>query len=130
MFVMMFGCFLLSLFAIALLMISAISGQRQKIVFQAIEGALEALIINILLSPLMIMLIVTAGGTWHAFMGFSGLYVVIQLLYVMWRSSLLRRQNSWAKLKGLIAGSILIVVGVYLFIWWIQSLPWEEVFPT
>lgn len=122
--------FLLLLLAFSFWMISVMSGRGQSFYVQAIEGGLEALIINILLWPLVVMLIITAGGPWHIFMSFSGFYVVIQLLYVMLRSLFLRRQHRWEKLKGLIAGSILIVLGVYLFIWWVQSLPWEEVFPT
>lgn len=122
--------FLLLLLAFSFWMISVMSGRGQNFYVQAIEGGLEALIINILLWPLVVMLIITAGGPWHIFMSFSGFYVVIQLLYVMLRSLFLRRQHRWEKLKGLIAGSILIVLGVYLFIWWVQSLPWEEVFPT
>jgi hypothetical protein len=127
---MIFIFLLLLLFAIGLLTISAMPEQRQRIAFQAIAGGLEALTVNILLYPLIAMLLVTAGGTWHVFIGLSCFYVGIQLLYITLRSRSLRRQHCEVKLKGLIAGSILIVISVYLFIWWVQSQPWEEVFPT
>lgn len=127
---MIFIFFLLLVFAIALLTISKMSGQRQRIAFQVIAGGLEALTVNILLYPLIAMLLVTAGGTWHVFIGLSGFYIGIQLLYMTLRSRSLRRQHCEVILKGLITGSILIVVSVYLFIWWVQSQPWEKVFPT
>ena len=126
----MFIFFLLLLFTIGLLTISMMSGRRQNSYVQAIEGGLEALTINILLYPLIALMIVAAVGPWHIFMSFSGFYAFIQLLYVMLRSLFLRRQHRWAKLKGLIAGNTLIVLGVCLFIWWVQSLPSEKVFPT
>ena len=125
----MFIFFLLLLSAIALT-ISAMSGQRQRIVFQAIEGGSEALVMHILLLPLVVMLIITVGGPWPIFMSISGFYAVIPLLYVLLRSLSLRRQQRWTHLKVLVAGNILIVLSIYLIIWWVQSLPWEDVFPT
>ena len=122
--------FLLLLLAFSFWMISVTSGRGQKSYVQAIEGGLEALTINILLYPLIALMIVAPVGPWHIFMSFSGFYAVIQLLYVMLRSLFLRRQHRWAKLKGLIAGNTLIVLGVCLFIWWVQSLPSKKVFPT
>ena len=106
------------------------SGQRQRIVFQAIEGGSEALVMNILLLPLVVMLILNANSPSYVFRNLSGFYAVIQLLYVMLRSLSLRRQQLWTHLKVLVAGNVLIVLSIYLIIGWVQSLSWEKVFPT
>lgn len=122
----MFVFFLLLLLAIGFWTISAMSGRRQKISVQAIEGGLEALTLNIL-----ILLLVVACVTWGSSLNDQVTYIlgnlirfhIIQLLYVILRSLFLRQQQRWAKLKGLIAASILIVLGVALFNWLIMSLP-------
>ncbi|MCY7278540.1 MAG: hypothetical protein LH702_33595 [Phormidesmis sp. CAN_BIN44] len=114
---------MLLLLAIGFWTISAMSGRRQKISAQAIEGGLEALILNILILLLVV--------TWDSSLNDQVKYIlgnlirfhIIQLLYVILRSLFLRRQQRWAKLKGLIAASILIVLGVDLFNWLIMSLP-------
>ena len=117
----MFISFLLLLFAIALT-ISAMSGQRQRTVFQAIEGGSEALVMHISLLPLVVMLIITVGGPWPIFTSFSGFYAVIPLLYVLLRSLSLRQQQRWTHLKALVVVNILIVLSVYLFLLLVQSV--------
>ena len=105
------------------------SGQRQRFSVQAIEGVLEALIMNILLLLLVVMLGSSLNAQAKYVLGYLiGLHV-IQLLYVMLRSLFLRRQQRWAKLKGLITGNILIVLSVYLFFWLLQSI-WISVPPS
>ena len=122
----MFFFFSLLLFTIGLLTISMMSGQRQRFSVQAIEGVLEALIMNILLLLLVAMLGSSLNAQAKYVLGYLIRFHVIQLLYVMLRSLFLRRQQRWAKLKGLITGNILIVLSVYLFFWLLQSIPWED----
>ena len=122
----MFFFFSLLLFTIGLLTISMMSGRRQRFSVQAIEGVLELLIMNILLLLLVAMLGSSLNAQAKYVLGYLIRFHVIQLLYVMLRSLFLRRQQRWAKLKGLITGNILIVLSVYLFFWLLQSIPWED----
>jgi glycopeptide antibiotics resistance protein len=120
----MVAIFSLLIPAIGFWAISVMSGQRQKVAVQAIEGGLEALIINILFMLLIVFLgssmnVQATDILWNL-MGLG----VLQLLYVIPRSLFLRRKERWVKLKGLIAASIIIVLIVALFRWWLMSIPW------
>lgn len=95
---------------------------QQSEVFQIISGFMEVLIINVLLIILLIVLtslIASSGGSANIFIyGVSGLGI-LQLFYVVPRSLFLRRRQRWAKLKGVIAGAVVVALlngGCWVFL--------------
>ncbi len=102
--------------------IFAAQQDQQGEAIQLIGGFLEVLIINFLL---IVLLFVLAAILSHltalaniSFYGLGGLGV-LQLLYVVPRSLQLRRRQRWARLKGVIAGAVIVALlngGCWVFL--------------
>jgi hypothetical protein len=122
----MVAIFSLLIPTIAFWLISVICGRRQRSAVQAIEGGLEALASMVLFVPLISFLINSLRVQAIGFLGNLIVLGVLQLIYVLLRSRVLRRQQHWAKLKGFIATNIIIDLLFVLFYWLITILE----FPT
>lgn len=117
---------LIGLLLIALIIIFftffAAQQDQQGEAIQLIGGFIEVLIVNFLLIVLLgLLTILFSSSTRLAplpFYGFGGLGI-LQLLYVVPRSLQLRRQQRWARLKGVIAGAVVVALfngGCWVFL--------------
>jgi cell division protein FtsW (lipid II flippase) len=110
---------LLLLPVIGFLVISVMSGRRQSEPVQVIEGVLEVFGVNVGL----IMLVFLLASIWNTvantiLWGLMGLSL-LQLIYVVPRSLSLKRQQRWARLKGVITGAVIVALlngGCWLFL--------------
>jgi Na+/proline symporter len=89
---------------------SLITRRRQSEAAQIIEGFLEVLGMNILFGALILLLASVFNNEANfILLGLMGLGI-IQFLYVVPRSLSLRRQQRWAKLKGVIGGAVIMLL--------------------
>jgi hypothetical protein len=110
---------LLLLPVIGFLVISVMSGRRQSEAVQIIEGVIEVFGVNvgsIMLIYLIAVIWNTVANTilW-SLMGLG----LLQLIYVVPRSLSLKRQQRWARFKGVIAGAVIVALlngGCWLFL--------------
>lgn len=94
---------------------------RQREEFQVIIGFVEVLIINVLLIILLIILasFLASSGRFAniSIYGLGGLGI-LQLFYVVPRSLFLKRRRRWARLKGVIAAAVIVMLlngGCWIF---------------
>jgi hypothetical protein len=126
------GLLLITLILIVIFFtIFAAQQDQQGEAIQLIGGFLEVLGINFLLIIALIIFLGLLSSIFPSIpglmnipmYGFGGLGV-LQLLYVVPRSLFLRRRQRWAKLKGVIAGAVVVALlngGCWVFLGGIGS---------
>jgi Na+/proline symporter len=108
---------ILVLVLLALVIIFSSPQSRQGEAFQLVSGFMEVLIINFVLIIVLVILLGLLSSIFPSIpglvnipvYGFGGLGV-LQLLYVVPRSLFLRRRQRWARLKGVIAGAVIVAL--------------------
>jgi hypothetical protein len=85
--------------------------ERQGELLALMGGFAEILGVNIILT---VVLLLAFGGLSSSLKLQMSDYVatigIVQLIYAVWRSLTLKRQQQWFKLKGVIAGSVLVAL--------------------
>jgi hypothetical protein len=109
--IMSFLGFIIFILTVLFFIAFAIPRYRRSEPFQLISGVIEVIMISNLLGALLILLVllVPSQVTVTALYGFGGIGIV-QLFYVVPRSLALRRQERWARMKGVIIGAVIVAL--------------------
>lgn len=100
-----------------------VSGNRQSDAVQLMEGIVETLMVDIGL-VMLILLIASLSNSMAGFLIFGIIGIgVLQLIYVIPRSLFLRRQQRWARFKGVIIGAVIMAL-LNGGCWLMLSNPW------
>jgi hypothetical protein len=103
--------FVLFILTILFFIALAIPRYRRSNVFQMISGFLEVIVIDYLFIMLMLLLtsLFPSNITIATLYSIGGLGI-LQLFYVVPRSLALRRQERWARMKGVIIGAVVVAL--------------------
>jgi hypothetical protein len=103
--------FVLFVSTILFLIAFSIPRYRQSNVFQLISGFVEVIMANAFFFMLLLLLVASFPSqvTIAALYSVGGIGL-LQLLYVVPRSLVLRRQQRWSRMKGVIIGAVIVAL--------------------